>query len=108
MGVQGIALLVISVFLLADIFVSADTEAGRSITLAAVVLSFAVGAGFLANALRRGLQAARVPTVLWNAFMILIGLTVGQGGGNALLVVAVVLISAATLVAGVLATVDRD
>ena len=108
MGLQGVVLAVIAVFLLADIFLDADTEAGRSITLAAVVLSFAVGAGFLANALRRGLPAARVPTVLWNAFMVLIGFTVGQGGAPVPIVVAVVLISGVALVAGWLATVDRS
>ncbi len=108
MGIQTLVLVVLAALLLLDLITSSKSDAPRSVSLAAVVLGFAVGAGFLAGALLRGLPAARTPTLLWNAFIVLIGLTLGQGGASLLIAGAVVLIGAITLVAGWMATVDRS
>lgn len=108
MGVQTGVLVVLAGMVLADVVTNSESDAARSVSLATVVLGFAVGAGFLTMALLHGSPIARTPTLLWNIFVVLIGLTLGQGGASFFATGAVVLIGVLSLVAGWMATVDRS
>lgn len=106
MGAQGVALLVLALVLLLRTVTRDTSEAGRSVTLAVVVLAFALGAGFIARALWGALEAARTPTLLWNVFVVLIGVTLARDGAPIVGVV-VALIGVGTLAVGWMATSSR-
>ena len=103
MALQGAVLLVLGVFLIARTITGHETDTGRSLTLAVVVLAFALGAALIARALLRALEGARSPTLVWGVFVVLIGVTLARGGAP-VVGVTVTVVGIATLAAGWTAT----
>lgn len=106
MALQGVVLLVLGVLLVVRTIGGKESDAGRSLTLAIVVLVFALGAGLIARALLRAQDGARSPTLVWGVFVVLIGVTLARGGAPALGVL-VVVVGVATLAGGWTATAGR-
>ncbi|NYJ74004.1 hypothetical protein [Allobranchiibius huperziae] len=99
LALQGVVLLVLGVLLIIRTITGHESNAGRSLTLAIVVLVFALGAALIARALLRGEEGARSPTLVWGVFVVLIGVTLARGGAPVVGVVVTVL-GAGTLAAG--------
>lgn len=103
MALQGVVLFVLGVLLIVRTIAGGESDAGRSLTLAILVLAFALGAGFIARALVRAQEGARSPTLVWGVFVVLIGVTVARGG-SPVLGVLVTVVGVGTLAGGWIAT----
>ena len=103
MGLQGAVLLILGVLLIIRTIAGDESNAGRALTLAIVVLVFALGAALVARALWQASEGARSPTLVWGVFVVLIGVTLARNGAPVMGVV-VVVVGAGTLAAGWVAT----
>ncbi len=105
MALQAVVLAGLGVILAVRTALGHESQAGRATTLVLLVVVFALGAAAIARGLLLGRAAARTPVVLWNAFVVLTGVTLLRGGAPGI-GVTVLLLGGFTLVLGILAELD--
>lgn len=80
LAVQTAVLLVLAGLLVVSGAIGGTDNAGRSITEGVTVLALAVCSGFLAVGFERRRSVARTPSLLWNALVVIVGITLATSG----------------------------
>ncbi|KNX37703.1 hypothetical protein [Luteipulveratus halotolerans] len=101
MAGQAVVLAVLVVISLVQVINGSADDVTQALTEAALVLVFAGCAAALALALHRGKGLARTPTLVWNALLIPVGVSM-LGGGAVAIGLAVLLWAVATIAAAVM------
>ncbi len=98
-GLQALTLAGFAVYYVVELALGEGSDAVRVLMSALLILVGAVGLGILARAWLGGASWPRTPTIVWNAILLPVGISLVQGTrvavGWAVLVVAVVGIGAA-------------
>ena len=98
LAVQTAVLLVLAGLLVVSGAIGGTGNAGRAITEGFTVLALAACSGFLAVGFERRRSAARTPSLLWNALVVIVGITLATSGAPVIGVVAAA-VGAATFLA---------
>ncbi|RNI23212.1 hypothetical protein EFY87_07190 [Flexivirga caeni] len=84
MALQTVVLVVLAGSLVVTGVSGHTDDGGRALTEAATVLALAACSALLALGFWRGRSVARTPSLLWNALLVIVGITVATSGAPAI------------------------